>query len=195
MSQSTFDDDELFAEATEEIQADVEAAIARANEQLPTDDDLSAVDDETVPAVLDSVEAELTIEPIEDALAAAQKAFLVGQRADAFDDEYVTETEATIAQLRDATTILREIETATVTLGDALSTLETLLAEPPLEASHDSDTQPDSASEAEPSETDNELTDSSTDSAVEASDEVSGEQNEAATPETEQVDPADPTDE
>ena len=40
MTQSTFDEDELFAEATEEMRADIEEALSRVDEQLPAEDDL-----------------------------------------------------------------------------------------------------------------------------------------------------------
>jgi len=197
MPQSTFDDDELFAEATEEMQADVEDALTRVNEHLPTAGDLFSLGDETLPVVLDSLEAELTIEPVEKALTDAQKAFLVGKRADAFDAEYVTETEATIAEFRDTIATLREIETATVDLTDALSTFEDLASESQLESPPSSETQSDSVSGSDVSETGDEPTDAATDSADEASgqDNKEGNKKEATTKEAGQADLTDTTDE
>ena len=65
-------------------------------EHLPTEHALFEVADESLPVVLEPVDAALTIEPVEEALTDAQKAFLLGKRVDAFDEEYVTETEARI---------------------------------------------------------------------------------------------------
>lgn len=196
MSQSRFDDEELFAEATEEMQADVEEALARVTEHLPTDDVLFEVADESLPVVLESVDAALTIEPVEEALRDAQKAFLLGKRADAFDEEYVTETEATITQFQESIATLQEIETATADLADALSRFEELSSESSAGSSPSSETQPDPAPTTEVSGADEDSTDVSTDSDEEASEQgAEQEDEEAASGEPKQADLMDPTDE
>lgn len=195
MSQSRFNDDELFAEATEEMQADVEEALARVTEHLPTDDVLFEVADESLPVVLESVDAALTIEPVEEALTDAQKAFLLGKRADAFDEEYVTDTGARITQFQETIATLREIETATADLADALSRFEELSSGSSVESSPSSETQSDPAPATEASGAGEDSTDVSTDSDEEASGQDAEEDEEAASGEPDQADLTDSTDE
>jgi TolA-binding protein len=195
MSQSRFDDEELFAEATEEMQADVEEALARVTEHLPTDDVLFEVADESLPVVLESVDAALTIEPVEEALTDAQKAFLLGKRADAFDEEYVAETEARITQFQETIATLRGIETATADLADALSRFEELSSGSSAESSPSSETQSDPAPATEASGAGEDSADVSTDSDEEASGKDTEEDEEAVSGEPDQADLTDSTDE
>ena len=194
MSQSTFDDDELFAEATEEMRADIEGALSRVDEQLPAEDDLLNADEETLPAVLDSLEKELNIEPIEDALTEAQKAFLLGKRADAFDEEYVTETEATITHVGEVIETLKEIETVTADLIDALSSFEDLSSESTESAQiTDTDSEGKSESQSDPTADNGEDTaETANGSGKGATEQDDGE--DATTPEGEQADLTDSTD-
>lgn len=149
MAQTTFDEDDLFDEATAEMQADVDDALARAREQIPSAETVLAADGDDLHAVLDSLTTTLNVEAIETALQEAQKAFVLGQRADAFDDDYITDTEATIATLDETTAALRSIETAATDLDEALTTFQ----DAPDAETTDDDTPEEDADEA-PSEVD-----------------------------------------
>ena len=96
MSQTSFDDDELFTEATADIQSEIEESLTAATAALPSHADLVEHDTETTVAALESVEETIDIDAAEAAVADVKKTFLLGQRADAFESEYATETEATI---------------------------------------------------------------------------------------------------
>lgn len=121
MSQTTFDEEELFDEATEEMQADVDDALARAREQLPGEEAILAADDDDLLTVIDSLTTTLDVDEVETALQEAQKAFVIGQRAEAFDDDYISETEAIIATLKETTDALQAIDTAATDLAEALA--------------------------------------------------------------------------
>lgn len=154
MAQTTFDEDDLFDEATAEMQADVDDALARARGQVPSAETVFAADGDDLHAVLDSLTTTLDVETIETALQEAQKAFVLGQRADAFDDDYITDTEATIATLNETTAALRSIETAATDLDEALTTFQ----DAPDAATTDDDTSeedtPEEDADEAPSEVD-----------------------------------------
>lgn len=126
MSESMFDDDELFAEAAEELQVDVDDALTRAREHVPAEEVVLGADQDELQAVLASLTTTLDIEAIKDALQEARKAFVMGRRADAFDDEYIADTEATMTTLEDTVTTLQNIEAAATDLTEALTTFEDL---------------------------------------------------------------------
>ena len=117
MSQTSLDDDELFTEATADIQSDIEESLTAATAALPSHADLVEHDTETAVAALESVEGAVDIDAAEAAVADVKKTFLLGQRADAFDSEYATETEATISELEETVTTLGAIASASVVVG------------------------------------------------------------------------------
>lgn len=124
MTQTSFDDEELFTEAAEDMQTEIEESVSAATATLPSKDALREPDPETLLDALDAVKSEIDIEAVEAALTDVKKTFVLGQRAEAFDSAYVTETEATITDLEETVATLREIETATAELHDALSIYE-----------------------------------------------------------------------
>jgi len=121
MSQASFDDDELFTEATADIQSEIEESLTAATAALPSHADLVEHDTETTVAALESVEETIDIDAAEAAVADVKKTFLLGQRADAFDSEYATETEATISELEETVTTLGAIASASEELREALA--------------------------------------------------------------------------
>mgnify|MGYP007099780934 CR=1 FL=1 len=121
MSQTSFDDDELFTEATADIQSEIEESLTAATAALPSHAALVEHDTETAVAALESVEEAVDIDAAEAAVADVKKTFLLGQRADAFDSEYATETEATISELEETVTTLGAIASASEELREALS--------------------------------------------------------------------------
>jgi len=122
MSQTSLDDDELFGEAASEMQADVEESLAAAREELPDADAIWEVDAENTLGVLNALKNSLDAGDAESHLRDAKKAFVLADRAGAFDDaddlregleelegivtdvasarEQVTELAATVPELR-----------------------------------------------------------------------------------------------
>ena len=121
MSQASFDNDELFTEATADIQSEIEESLTAATAALPSHADLVEHDTETAVAALESVEETIDIDSAEAAVADVKKTFLLGQRADAFESEYATETGATISELEETVTILGAIASASEELREALA--------------------------------------------------------------------------
>lgn len=118
MSQSSFDDDELFGEAATEMRAEVEDALAEAWRALPDPDDVWDVDADNTLGVLNALKGALDTGDAADYLREAKKQFVIGQRADAFEDG--DDLEAEIDELE---SLLGDIETAHEEASDLASTL------------------------------------------------------------------------
>ncbi len=87
MSQSTFDDDDdLFGEAAAETRAEVEDHLAAAREQLPAPDDVWLTDADNVLGALNGLKSALDVGDAVDHVRSAKKAYVLGERADAFED-------------------------------------------------------------------------------------------------------------
>ncbi|RJX48001.1 DUF5790 family protein [Halonotius pteroides] len=121
MSQASFDDEELFTEATADIQSEIEESLTAATTALPSHADIVEHDAETVVAALELVEETIDPDTAEAAVADVKKTFLLGQRADAFDSEYATETETTISELEETVATLEAIASASEELREALA--------------------------------------------------------------------------
>ncbi|WP_255151415.1 DUF5790 family protein [Halorarius halobius] len=121
MSQSTFDDDELFGEAADEMRATVEEALAEARAELPESDDIWAVDADNTLGVLNALKGALDTGDAADSLREAKKQFVMGERADAFDD--ADDLEAEIEELED---LLGDIENAHEEAAELASTIPEL---------------------------------------------------------------------
>lgn len=72
MSQPLFDGDELFGDATADLQADVEAAISRAREEVPETDAVVSPAGDDIAASLEPVQATADSDGLEDALEEAR---------------------------------------------------------------------------------------------------------------------------
>ncbi|WP_336035128.1 DUF5790 family protein [Halobacterium yunchengense] len=121
MSQSSLDDEELFGEAAAEMRADVEEHLAAAREELPEADDIWEVESDNTLGVLNALRSALDVDDVEDHLRDAKKAFVVGERADAFED--ADDLEADIAAVED---VLADLETARDQVGDLAATIPEL---------------------------------------------------------------------
>ncbi|MCG1002081.1 MULTISPECIES: DUF5790 family protein [Halobacterium] len=121
MSQSSLDDDELFGEAAEEMRADVEEHLDAARAELPEADDVWEVEADNTLGVLNALRSALDAEDVESHLRDAKKAFVVGERADAFED--ADELDAEISAVED---VLDDIETAREQVGELASTVPAL---------------------------------------------------------------------
>ena len=86
MSQTSFDDDDLFGEAAEEMSADVEEHLAEARAELPTPDSIWETEADNVLGVLNGLKSALNVGEAADHLRQAKKWFTLGSRADAFEN-------------------------------------------------------------------------------------------------------------
>ena len=118
MSQSTFDDDELFDEATSEMREEVEEALETARGELPEPDAVWEVEADNTLGVLNALKGALDVGDAGDHLREAKKQFVLGQRADAFED--ADDLEDDIGELE---TLVGDIETAHEEASDLASTV------------------------------------------------------------------------
>jgi hypothetical protein len=118
MSQSTFDDDELFDEATSEMREEVEAALAEARGALPEPDAVWDVEADNTLGVLNALKGALDVGDAGEHLREAKKQFVLGQRADAFDD--ADDLADDIEMLEE---LFADIETAHDEVSDLASTI------------------------------------------------------------------------
>jgi hypothetical protein len=132
MSQTTFDDDDLFGEAAAEVQADVEEALEAARGALPTSEAIWNVDGENTLGMLNALRSSLAADEVEGHLRDAKKWYTMGQRADAFDDGADLE-----AEIEDLEEILSDLQTARDTISELTGTLPELRTA--LEEAHDAD--------------------------------------------------------
>lgn len=96
MGQATLDEDDLFGEAADELEADVRKGIDAASAALPDADTIWAANADNILGVLNGLKGSLDTGDARESLRDAQKWFTIGQRAGAFeqDGELATELEA-----------------------------------------------------------------------------------------------------
>jgi hypothetical protein len=123
MSQSSLDDDELFGEAAEEMRSDVEEHLDAAREELPAEDDIWEVDADNTLGALNALRSALDVDDVEAHLRDAKKAFVMGERADAFED--ADDLEGDLTAVED---VLADLETAREQVGELASTVPELRA-------------------------------------------------------------------
>jgi hypothetical protein len=121
MSQSSLDDEELFGEAAEEMRSDVEEHLGAARAELPDADAIWDVEADNTLGVLNALRSALDVEGVEEHLRDAKKAFVMGERADAFEDAEDLE-----ADIEDVESVLADIETAREQVGELASTVPAL---------------------------------------------------------------------
>lgn len=124
MSQSMFDEDELFDEAAEETYQEVEAAVEQAQNEVPDADAVIKADADNLIGMLNAVNSTVSSADIVGELEEAKKQFAIGRRADAFDDDVVEEIEAEFAALEDAVEALQSIEDSATELTEAVTTFQ-----------------------------------------------------------------------
>ncbi len=132
MSQTALNDDELFGEAASEMRSDVEASLEAAWDALPDADAIWETDADNVLGVLNGLKTALDAGDAEDHLRDAKKWFMMGQRADAFEDAEDLEDE--IAELEETIT---DISAAGEQVGELTATIPGLRSS--LEAVSDED--------------------------------------------------------
>ncbi|MFC6826626.1 DUF5790 family protein [Halopelagius fulvigenes] len=120
-SQSTLGDDDLFGEAAEEMRSEVEEHLDAVRDSLPDADAIWDTEAQNVLGVLNGLKSALDVEEAEENLRQAKKTFIVGQRADAFDDPDSLESEiASVQELLETVTDAEEL------VGELTSTMPQL---------------------------------------------------------------------
>ncbi len=130
MSQATFEDDDLFGEAANEMREDVEASLAEAKAALPEPDAIWDVDADNTLGVLNALKGALDTGDAIEHLRDAKKWFTMGQRADAFDDADdleadIAEVEALMESVTDAHEGVSELASSIPQLRGALEDAHT----------------------------------------------------------------------
>jgi hypothetical protein len=121
MSQSTLDDDELFGEMASEMREDVESSLDDARDALPAADEIWDVEGDNALGVLNGLRSALDVGDAADHLRDAKKAFVMGERADAFED--AADLQEGLDGVAD---LIETIEDAHDDVGDLASTLPEL---------------------------------------------------------------------
>ena len=121
MSQSTFDEDDLFGEAAEEMRGEVESHLAETRAALPGADAVWDVDADNSLGVLNGLKSALDTGDAADHLRQAKKQYVMGERADAFEDADDLEEE-----IDDLEELLEDIEDAHEDASDLAGTLPAL---------------------------------------------------------------------
>jgi hypothetical protein len=85
-SQATLGDDELFGEAAAEMRADVEDHLDAARAELPAPDDVWDAEADNVLGVLNGLKSSLDVGDAADEIRQAKKWYVIGSRAEAFED-------------------------------------------------------------------------------------------------------------
>ena len=153
MSQSTLDDDDLLGEAASEIREDVEAHLDAARAELPGADEIWETDADNVLGVLNGLKSTLDTGDAAARLRDAKKWFMVGERADAFEDP-----ESLQAELDELEELIGEIEDARDSVGDLASTVPELrgsLEEFEDDADENGESEDDEENESEDAEDEN----------------------------------------
>ena len=108
-SQATLGDDELFGEAAAEMRTDVEEHLDAARAELPDPDEVWETDADNVLGVLNGLKSSLDVGDAADELRQAKKWYVIGSRAEAFEDADDLEVEITeLEELVETITEARE---------------------------------------------------------------------------------------
>lgn len=121
MSQATFDDDDLFGEAAAEVRDEVEGHLADARAELPDADEVWETDADNTLGVLNGLKSALDVGEAAEHVRQAKKSYVLGERADAFED--ADDLGAEIEELSD---LIDEIEDAADAVGELAGTVPEL---------------------------------------------------------------------
>ncbi|MDY7082199.1 MAG: DUF5790 family protein [Halobacteria archaeon] len=129
MAQSTFDDEDLFTEASDEIKDDVTEALEEAEENLPDADDIMEVEGDNIIGILNSLKSGLDTEDAADSYREAKKWFEMGKRADAFEDdeEFEDDAQERLDNVKEAIEAIQTAEESATDLTDSVASLKRLL--------------------------------------------------------------------
>lgn len=125
MSQATFDDEELFGEAADDLRADVTEALEKAEAELPAASDIWDVEAANTAGVLNTLKSALDTSAATEHLREAKKWYTIGEEADAFDDESLAERiEAIESMIEEATEAHEEAASLAATIPTLKGSLE-----------------------------------------------------------------------
>ncbi|UIP00712.1 DUF5790 family protein [Halobaculum sp. CBA1158] len=146
MSQSTFDDDDLFGEAADETRAAVEEHLRAAKATLPTADAVWDTDADNVLGALNGLRSALDTGDAVEELRQAKKQYVLGERAGAFDDD-----DDLADEIEDLQALVETLEETHERVGELTSTVPQLRGD--LEDAHeegvDAEADADDGEEAE----------------------------------------------
>ncbi len=145
MSQTSFDDDDLFGEAAEEMSADVEEHLAEARAELPTADSIWETEADNVLGVLNGLKSALNVGEAADHLRQAKKWFTLGSRADAFENPEELQEEIETVE-----TLLETVDEAGDEVSELTATIPALRGD--LQDAHEAAEDAASAESAEAAE-------------------------------------------
>jgi len=117
MAQVTFGDDDLFAEASDDVRGDVEDHLDAARDALPDPDGVWEATADNALGVLNGLRSSLDAGDAADHLRSAKKWYTLAERADAIDDEELADE---ITRLE---SLVEEIDTTRDAVGDLAATL------------------------------------------------------------------------
>jgi len=120
-SQATLGDDELFGEAAAEMRTDVEDHLEAARAELPEPDEVWETDADNVLGVLNGLKSSLDVGDAADELRQAKKWYVIGSRAEAFED--ADDLEAEITELQE---LVETITEAREQVGELTGTMPQL---------------------------------------------------------------------
>ncbi|MFW5940033.1 MAG: DUF5790 family protein [Halolamina sp.] len=118
MTQTTFDEDDLFGEAAAEMRSEVEGHLADARAALPAAAAVWDVEADNALGALNALKSALDAGDAAEHLRAAKKQYVMGERADAFEDADDLE-----AEIDDLEELLEDIEDAHDDVSDLAGTL------------------------------------------------------------------------
>lgn len=137
MGQATLDDEDLFGEAADELQRDVRSHINDAWEALPDPDAIWAAQSENVIGVLNTLRSSLDVSDAREHLREARKWHTIAVRADAIEDDTVSD------ELSDLEEMIASIETMREQVGAVTSELPGLREQ--LQSMQESESEPEQA--------------------------------------------------
>jgi hypothetical protein len=103
------DTDALFSEASDELQEDVYEHLETAEEALPDVEAVWELDGGNVIGVLNQLQSTLKVDEAEESFQEARKWYLMGEKADAFDDGQQTDLEERIEEVEDTLDAMGEV--------------------------------------------------------------------------------------
>ncbi|WP_410765668.1 DUF5790 family protein [Haloferax sp. DFSO60] len=150
MSQATLGDDALFGEAAAEMRADVEEHLDEARAVLPDADDVWETDAANVLGVLNGLRSSLDVDDAAEHIHQAKKWYLIGSRADAFDDP--EDLEEAIENLEELLELVEEAHELVGELTNTMPKLKGALADAAATAEEETEADADEDDEAEEEE-------------------------------------------
>lgn len=150
MSQATFDEDDLFDEAADDIRADVDEHLDAAEGALPDGETIWTVEAENTLGVLNSLRSALDTGDAAGHLRDAKKSYMMGERADVFaDDEFGARIAALEEVMGDVEAAHEHASELASTVPELRGALDDLHAAGESEESEGAETSADAADESE----------------------------------------------